>query len=235
MAEEGVLPIFLRTSLIAFLNTLLVTGTAVPQDKPIPIKTITNSIGMELVLIPAGEFVMGSSESKEDLVAKYPDAKPEDFESEYPAHLVRITNPYYLGVHEVTVGQFRKFVDRKTTKRRRRRTAKVVGIGIRKRGIGEQDSKFTWRNAGFEQEKDHPVVNVSWNDARAFCEWLGNKEGRENMTFRRRHSGNTLAVQVQRRLIRLVTILHTSRSTLGGGASSAMVTRKMSSAPIGLV
>ena len=33
-----------------------------------------------------------------------------------------------------------------------------------------QDPKFTWRNPGFEQTDEHPVVNVSWNDAFAFCD-----------------------------------------------------------------
>ena len=33
------------------------------------------------------------------------------------------------------------------------------------------------RNAGFEQTDEHPVVNVSWNDAVAFCEWLKSREG----------------------------------------------------------
>ena len=38
------------------------------------------------------------------------------------------------------------------------------------------NAKYSWRNAGFEQTDEHPVVNVSWNDAKAFCEWLSKKE-----------------------------------------------------------
>jgi formylglycine-generating enzyme required for sulfatase activity len=51
---------------------------------------------MKLVLIPAGEFLMGSPDSDKD-------AKPD----EKPQHRVRITRPFYLGIHEVTQGQYR--------------------------------------------------------------------------------------------------------------------------------
>jgi formylglycine-generating enzyme required for sulfatase activity len=55
----------------------------------------TNSIGMKLVLIPAGEFLMGSPDA--DMAA------PAD---EKPQHLVRITRPFHLGVCQVTQGQY---------------------------------------------------------------------------------------------------------------------------------
>jgi formylglycine-generating enzyme required for sulfatase activity len=55
---------------------------------------------MKLVLIPAGEFLMGSPAG---------DDQAED--DEKPQHRVPITRPFYLGATEVTRGQFRRFVD----------------------------------------------------------------------------------------------------------------------------
>lgn len=60
-------------------------------------KLVTNSLGMKLVLIPAGEFLMGSSKDSD------PDASPD----ELPQHRVRITKAFYLGATEVTQGQYR--------------------------------------------------------------------------------------------------------------------------------
>ncbi len=66
-------------------------------------REMTNSIGMKLTLIPAGEFQMGSDESDTD-------ARDTEFvvnpEGEKQKHLVRITRPFYLGVTEVTQGQY---------------------------------------------------------------------------------------------------------------------------------
>ena len=39
------------------------------------------------------------------------------------------------------------------------------------------NEKYSWRNVGFEQTDEHPVINLSWNDAVAFCKWLSRKEG----------------------------------------------------------
>ncbi len=80
------------------LASLDPAGIKVP-DRPIPPlgdsrpRTMTNTIGMKLILIPAGTFLMGASE--DDMDAEI---------DEKPQHRVRITRPFYLGIHEVTQG-----------------------------------------------------------------------------------------------------------------------------------
>jgi formylglycine-generating enzyme required for sulfatase activity len=69
------------------------SDSASPSGPP---KPISNSIGMKFVLIPPGEFLMGSPDSN---TAAKPDEKPQ--------HRVRITRPFFLGVTEVTQGQFK--------------------------------------------------------------------------------------------------------------------------------
>jgi formylglycine-generating enzyme required for sulfatase activity len=124
---------------------------------------------MKLKLIPAGELLMGSDASD-----------PDAFDNEKVAgkkHLVRITRPFYLGTTEVTVGQFRQFVEKVSYKTEAERDG-TGGYGWDEaKGTFGKDPKYTWRSPGFKQEDDHPVVNVSWNDAVAFCEWLGRQEG----------------------------------------------------------
>jgi formylglycine-generating enzyme required for sulfatase activity len=65
----------------------------------VPVES-SNSIGMKMVLIPPGEFLMGSPDSDEDA---------RDYEK--PQHKVRITKPFEMAAHEVTVGQFKAFID----------------------------------------------------------------------------------------------------------------------------
>jgi formylglycine-generating enzyme required for sulfatase activity len=81
----------------------------------VPVET-TNSIGMKLVLIPPGEFDMGSTEQEvQELREAYKNADAAkglpDPGNQLPRHRVRVTKPFYLGKHEVTVGQFRGFAE----------------------------------------------------------------------------------------------------------------------------
>ena len=118
--------------------------------------------GLAFTLIPPGEFTMGSSPAERaQMLQLYAAAKAEIFADE-KSHSVRITQPFYLGIHEVTVGQFRKFVVATGHKTE----AEKDGQGGW--GWNEVDGKFegrkpqyTWRNTGFLQTDEHPVVNVS--------------------------------------------------------------------------
>jgi formylglycine-generating enzyme required for sulfatase activity len=66
-----------------------------------PLKTGTNSIGAKMVLIPAGDFVMGSPENEKG-----------HKRSEGPQHPVRITRPFWLGVYEVTQAEYESIMGR---------------------------------------------------------------------------------------------------------------------------
>ena len=71
---------------------------------------IANSIGMKLVEIPAGEFQMGAEEDRDVTLKAFPGAEAKALEGELPRHRVRITKPFFMGQHSVTLGQFRTFV-----------------------------------------------------------------------------------------------------------------------------
>jgi formylglycine-generating enzyme len=135
------------------------TFLGIPVEAP-------NSLGMTMVLIPPGEFVMG---------AVGPDSPSSQARQQ---HAIRISQPFLMSKHEVTVGQFRTFA-----------TAQSYQSEVMRNGIGTmafdassarwpRGPQYHWQHLGFAQTDDHPVAGVSWNDADAFCQWLQEKEGR---------------------------------------------------------
>jgi len=128
----------------------------------------TNSIGMKFMYIPPGDFMMGTSD----------DDKIRSSDMEGPQHNIRIAKGFHLGKYEVTVGQFRAFIDDSNYE-----TEAEAGNGGSGWIKGEyvRRKEFSWRDAGLKQTDDHPVVNVSWNDVQVFCEWLS---AREKMHYR---------------------------------------------------
>jgi len=83
---------------------LLVSFTGLASD------TITNSIGMKLVRIEPGAFVMGQDGPAADYkMVKHPEKFDDADWDEKPAHRVMITQPFHLGVTEVTLGQYRQY------------------------------------------------------------------------------------------------------------------------------
>jgi formylglycine-generating enzyme required for sulfatase activity/lipoprotein NlpI len=152
--------------------------------KPSDTKQITNSIGMKLTLVPSGEFMMGSKESAEETAKFFSKAYGglgsfDFFNDEHPQHRVQITRSFYLGTFHVTRGQFRQFVADTGYKTDAEKGEKpgAWGWDPAKKGGFAFNEKYSWRYVGFEQTDEHPVVNLSWNDAAAFCKWLSKKEG----------------------------------------------------------
>ena len=79
-------------------------GRTMPAESGVSLPEITNSIGMRLKLIPAGEFLMGSP---------WTEAGREDDEKQ---HRVRITKPFYLGVYEVTQDEYERVMGKNPSK-----------------------------------------------------------------------------------------------------------------------
>ncbi len=115
----------------------------------------TNSIGMKLVLIPPGEFMMGSPKEliEEELRVHGDDDWYRDhLPGEGPQHRVRITKPFYLGMYEVTQEEYQRVTGKNPSE--------FSAAGKGKDKVRGQDTKR------------FPVENVSWDEAVEFCRKL---------------------------------------------------------------
>ncbi|MBI5724058.1 MAG: formylglycine-generating enzyme family protein [Planctomycetes bacterium] len=133
-----------------------------PAPKDIALD-LGNGIGMRAVFIPAGTFAMGSP--SRELVR----------DSDEIQHDVKLSKSYYIGAYPVTKGQFAQFVKDSGHKTK----AEEDGFATTWNGdMWVKTPGATWKNPGFDQGDDHPVVCVSWNDATEFCAWLSKKSGK---------------------------------------------------------
>jgi formylglycine-generating enzyme required for sulfatase activity len=113
----------------------------------------------EMVPIPAGSFLMGS-----------PEGEDGRFSDEGPQHKVTIAQPFAVGRSHVTRAQFAKFMRASGHKAE-------DGCYTLSGGSWKEDKAASWRAPGFDQDDDHPVVCVNWNDATAYAAWLRKTTG----------------------------------------------------------
>lgn len=123
----------------------------------------TNPIGMKFRLIPPGEFWMVPN--------------PNGGLAKMSPHIVKIKKAFYLGVHEVTIGQFHEFVNETAhvTQGERKGGASVY---VREEGliVHRKSHEYSWKNAGLISAGHFPVGHLSGKDALAFCSWLSKKQ-----------------------------------------------------------
>ncbi len=127
-------------------------GTACDTTSGLPSLLEHEQTGYRLCLVPAGEFNLGS-------------ANGEGFDNEHPARRIWL-DAYWMGETEVTCEQFAKFLNEKGNQEEGGVSWVNLGPAIKITGNG---SAFSAK-AGFAQ---HPVVELSWYGARAFCLWMG--------------------------------------------------------------
>ena len=128
-----------------------------------------------MVVLPPGKFLMGSSATERAALVKV--GMPKEFaDLESPQHEVRIDYPFAVGQVEVSRGEFRRFV---AASGYRTDAEREDGCYVLKANASDFDFELKgdadWRNPGFAQTDQHPVVCVSWNDAQAYVKWLRGK------------------------------------------------------------
>ncbi|MCP4519582.1 MAG: SUMF1/EgtB/PvdO family nonheme iron enzyme, partial [Delftia sp.] len=114
------------------------------QRETQPTKIARQAFEPEMILIPAGEFLMGSDPKKDK----------QAYDSEQPQHTLHLPD-FYLAKTPVTNAQYAAFVQ-----------------------AAGHDRPQHWKDGRPPGGKEnHPVVNVSWNDAIAYCRWLSEATG----------------------------------------------------------
>lgn len=139
-----------------------------PVSEARALPAILQELGISLVRIESGRFQMGNPDQSRF---------GQFSQGEGPQHPVVISNDLLVARHEVTVGQFRRFVSQTGYVTEAEQSGKGCnGLDVAS-GSVVRKSDCVWLSPGFRQTDDHPVVCVSWNDALAFCQWLTSKTG----------------------------------------------------------
>jgi len=149
------------------------TSPAVAASVPVPDTVFRDCRDCpEMVVVPAGNFTMGSSASEKSWAVSQ-GATPGSVSDESPQHHVALRS-FALGKYDVTRGEYAAFV---------RETGYSAGDGCGHDGATwKKQAGVSWRNPGFRQTDRDPVVCVSWQDARAYVSWLNGKVPRQHST-----------------------------------------------------
>lgn len=144
---------------------LLCVSVAVSAAEPRLSLDLGAGTSIDLLYIPAGEFVQGSPPDEAGRGADELQRK------------VRLTRDFYISRTAITRGQWARFAA-ETGHRTEAETGKSGGYGWDGKAL-VQRKEFTWKSPGFQQSDDHPVCLVTFPDAEAFCRWIEKKSRRK--------------------------------------------------------
>ncbi|ATG59314.1 MULTISPECIES: formylglycine-generating enzyme family protein [Pseudoalteromonas] len=127
------------------------------------VNVLNANVETPVVVIPAGKFKMG-------------DINGNGLANERPVIEKAIANSFAMQSKEVTVGDYEKFVANTAYK-----TEAEINKGCAYYLNGEPvwEAALNWRNPGFEQGSDFPAVCLTYNDAKAYADWLSGQTGQQ--------------------------------------------------------
>ncbi|MDI6770890.1 MAG: SUMF1/EgtB/PvdO family nonheme iron enzyme [Anaerolineales bacterium] len=154
------------------------SATSAPAFSPTP--PVWGKDGMEMVLVPAGEFLRGlSPDNLAQLLAICPSCQTDSLADAQPQATIYL-NAFWIDRTEVTNGQFAQFV----AETGYRTTAEITDSYSYVQDLSLRDFKSNssadWRhpqgsNSSIAGMTQHPVTQVSWQDAAAYCAWAGRR------------------------------------------------------------
>ena len=134
--------------------------------------------GMTFSWIPEGCFQMGQTETETNYLLEKAGTEQYNkyYKDELPRHQACLTG-FWMAQTAVTVKQFRQFVEETGYQTDAEKQGKAWIYNQDTQWKWEEREGYTWKNPGYEQGDNHPVVNVSWTDAKTFIAWLSKKTG----------------------------------------------------------
>ncbi|GAB0110889.1 formylglycine-generating enzyme family protein [Pseudoalteromonas distincta] len=127
------------------------------------VNVLNANVETPVVVIPAGKFKMG-------------DINGNGLANERPVVEKVIANSFAMQSKEVTVGAYEKFISNTGYKTQAEQSK---GCAYYLNGEPVWDTDLNWRNPGYEQSNDYPAVCLTFNDAKAYAEWLSGQTGQQ--------------------------------------------------------
>ena len=136
------------------------TGASVATNTATSSSRLTTN---QVSIIPAGSFKMG-------------DLTGNGLANERPVVEKVLSTSFAMQSKEVTVSEFRRFVENTGY---RSTAEKEKGCAYYRNGEPVWETEYSWKSPGYEQNETFPVVCVSYDDAKAYADWLSGEEGKQ--------------------------------------------------------